>query len=77
MTIDERLEALTQSVELIAAMQQATQKQLDQSAADTGKELKQLTRDLNRFRHFVLSMGANLNSRVLNLETRLDESDEG
>lgn len=66
MTIDELLEAIAQHIEVLASMQLQTE-----------RELKKLTREVRLFRHFVLSMGANLESRVLNLEGRADEEDEG
>jgi hypothetical protein len=71
MTIDERLGALAQHVEVLASMQLETEKRQQ----ETFKELKKLTREVRLFRHFVLSMGANLESRVLNLESHFDEDE--
>lgn len=62
MTIDERLEGLAHTVELLAAMQQTTE-----------KNLNRLTREVRLFRHFVLAMGANIESRLLNLEAEGEE----
>jgi hypothetical protein len=64
MNIDERLEALAQTVELMASMQKTTEKEIQQ----TQKDLRSLTREMRLFRHFVLSLGANFESRLLNLE---------
>jgi hypothetical protein len=72
MTIDERLEALAQHVEVMATMQLESEKRQQ----EIQQQLKRLTREVRLFRHFVLSMGANLESRVLNLEGRLNEGDE-
>ena len=74
MNTDERLAALAQHVEVLASMQLESEKR----QLETQNELKKLTREVRLFRHFVLSMGANLESRVLNLEGRMDgeEGDE-
>jgi hypothetical protein len=72
MTIDERIEALTHSVELIAAMQQTTEKNLQR----TGRNLDRLTREMRLFRHFVLAMGADIESRLLKLEGKPESEDE-
>lgn len=64
MTIDERLEALTHTLELLTSMQQ-----------NTDKNLNRLTREVRLFRHFVLSMGANIEARLLNLEGTENESE--
>jgi hypothetical protein len=81
MTIDERLEALAQHVEVMQSMQLETEKSVQQLAAtqqETQAQLKRLTREVRLFRSFVLSMGANLEARVLYLESQTDEgADEG
>lgn len=69
MNFEERLEAIAQHVEVMASMQLETEK----SVQDTGKQLKRLTREVRLFRHFVLSMGANIESRLLNLEDHPDD----
>ena len=71
MNIDERLEALTHTVELLASMQQTTEKALQ----TTNHNLTRLTREVRLFRHFVLAMGANIESRLLKLEEPDDDSD--
>lgn len=71
MTIDERLEALAQHVEVMASMQMETEKRQQ----ETQTQLKRLTREVRLFRHFVLSMGANLESRLLNLEGQADDGE--
>lgn len=71
MTIDERLEALTHTVELLASMQQTTEKSLQ----TTNHNLTRLTREVRLFRHFVLAMGANIESRLLKLEEPDGDSD--
>lgn len=79
MNIDERLEALAQHVEVMGQMQVETETRVQQLASaqqGTEKQLKRLTREVRLFRHFVLSMGANLESRVLNLEGRINEGDD-
>lgn len=53
MTIDERLEALTHSVELIAAMQQTTE-----------KNLAELTKQTDRFEEFAKLVLANHEQRL-------------
>jgi hypothetical protein len=69
MTIDERLDALTHTVELLASMQQITEKNLQA----TDRNLDRLTREIRRFRHFVLAMGADIESRLLKLEGPFEE----
>lgn len=79
MTIDERLEALTHSVELLAAMQQTTEKNLqvtNQNLQTTNHNLNRLTREVRIFRHFVLAMGANIEARLLKLESEDGTDDE-
>ena len=66
MNIDERLEALTHTVELLGTLQQTTE-----------RNLNRLTREVRLFRHFVLSMGANIEARLLNLEGGQDDETEG
>jgi len=58
MNIDERLEALAQQAGLLGHMQETTEKQIQQ----TNHNLDRLTREVRLFRHFVLSMGANMES---------------
>lgn len=65
-TIDERLEALTQSVELLAQMQKQTEKEHKK----TTKEIRQLVRLV---RVIVLDHEA----RLLTLEGREDEAEDG
>jgi hypothetical protein len=87
MTMDERLEAMVHSVELLASMQQTTEKNLncltrevrllllasmqqttEKNLQATEKNLNCLTREVRLFRQFVLLMGVNIESRLLNLE---------
>ncbi|HEU0139879.1 MAG TPA: hypothetical protein VFQ79_09225 [Bryobacteraceae bacterium] len=62
MTIDERLEALTQTVEIIAGMQQETERRMQ----ETERRMAQLADTMNRL--------ANV---VIRHEERLDELDGG
>lgn len=77
MNIDERLEALTHTVELMASMQQETEKTLQTHIKTTERNLNRLTREVRLFRHFVLAMGANIESRLLKLEDDDNQEDEG
>ncbi|HEU0139871.1 MAG TPA: hypothetical protein VFQ79_09185 [Bryobacteraceae bacterium] len=66
MTIDERLEALTQTVEIIAGMQQETERLMQESDRRTEARIAQLTETMNRL--------ANI---VIRHEERLDQLDGG
>jgi hypothetical protein len=63
-TIDERLDALTQSVELIAAMQQTTEKQ----QIKTGKQIRSLAR-------LVRLIIVDHEARIVALENEEDEEE--
>jgi hypothetical protein len=40
---------------------------------ETNRNLNRLTREMRRFRHFVLAMGADIESRLLKLEGLFEE----
>ena len=63
-TIDERLDALTQSVEMIAAMQQTTEKQ----QIKTGKQIRSLAR-------LVRLIIVDHEARIVALENEEDEEE--
>jgi hypothetical protein len=65
-TIDERLDALTQSVELIAAMQKTTEKE----QAETGKQIRSLAR-------LVRLIVIDHEARLVALEGEEDDEEEG
>ena len=52
MTIDERIEAIAQKVELLGQMQLKTEDELQR----TNRSLSRLTREMRLFRHFVLAL---------------------
>jgi uncharacterized protein (DUF924 family) len=64
MTIDERLEALTHSVELLAGMQIETEKRV-QSIASSHEQTEKVIR---RFGRFAMAITLDHESRITNLE---------
>jgi hypothetical protein len=67
MTIDERLEALTQSVELMAGIQQKNEEGMKSLHVQTLQELHTLTVEVRRFRYWAEAVILNHESRLLAL----------
>jgi hypothetical protein len=71
-TIDQRLEALTHSVELLAGMH----KDLLKAQVETEKSLTRMERGLNRMRRYALQIALDHEMRLSKLEEEEDEDDE-
>jgi hypothetical protein len=79
MTIDERIEALTQSVELLATLHKDTEKNMQALAAaqtEQRKDFLRMQRHLSRFELIMLGWGENYEERLQKLEDKLWDGDK-